>query len=280
MSHIQFNKERRTGLAALLRVGKNSSECVREFGMNRSSVSNEVMLNKDEDGAYRGASSHTKYLARRKKAKQSHRTIENDKQLRRHVVRKLKIGWSPEQIAGRLKRIAGTTIVCHETIYTFVYKVRLELVKYLRRQKSTYRKRRGSQVRIEHNRASKIKRIEGRPLIVETLTHLGDWEGDTVVGKEKTQRMLTYVERKSGYALAEKLDEVSASIVEQKTEELFLRIPETKRLTLTRDNGVEFGDYDQMLQEKTGMEVYRATPYHSWERGTNENWNGLLRQLS
>ena len=92
--------------------------------------------------------------------------------------------------------------------------------------------------------------------------------------------MLTYVERKSGYALAEKLDEVSASIVEQKTEELFLRIPETKRLTLTRDNGVEFGDYDQMLQEKTGMEVYRATPYHSWERGTNENWNGLLRQLS
>jgi len=279
MSHIQFNKERRIELAALLRVGKNYSECAREFGMNRSSVSNEVMLNKDEDGSYRGASAHTKYLARRKKAKQSHRTIENDKQLRRHVVRKLKIGWSPEQIAGRLKRIAGTTIVCHETIYTFVYKVRPELVKYLRRQKSKYRKKRGSQVRIERNRASKIKRIEERPLIVETRTRLGDWEGDTVVGKEKTQRILTYVERKSGYALAEKLDEVSASIVEQKTEELFLGIPETKRLTLTRDNGVEFGDYDQMLQEKTGMEVYRATPYHSWERGTNENWNGLLRQF-
>ena len=104
MSHIQFNKERRIELAALLRVGKNHSECAREFGMNRSSVSNEVMLNKDEDGAYRGASAHTKYLARRKKAKQSHRTIENDKQLRRHVVGKLKIGWSPEQIAGRLMR--------------------------------------------------------------------------------------------------------------------------------------------------------------------------------
>ena len=233
----------------------------------------------DDDGVYRGASAHKKYLARRKEAKKPHRTIENNRQLRRHIVRKLKLGWSPEQIAGRLRRVHKRTLVCHETIYTFVYEVRPELVKYLRRQKNKYRKKRGSIARIGRNRASKIKRIEERPTIVETRTRLGDWEGDTVVGKEKTQRILTYVERKSGYALAEKLDEVTAEIVEEKTEELFLAIPTSKRITLTRDNGVEFGDYDQMLEEKTGMEVYRATPYHSWERGTNENWNGLLRQF-
>lgn len=278
MSHTQFNKERRIELAALLRVGKNYSECAKEFGMNRSSVRNEVVNNIDYDEVYRGASAHKKYLERRKNAKQSHRTIENSKRLRRHIVRKLKLGWSPEQIAGRLRRVHKHTLVCHETIYTFVYEVRTDLVQYLRRHKSKYRKKRGSKARIERNRASKVKRIEERPHIVETRTRIGDWEGDTVVGKEKTQRILTYVERKSGYGLAEKLDEVTAGIVEKKTEELFLGMSKNKRLTLTRDNGVEFGDYDHMLEEKTGMEVYRATPYHSWERGTNENWNGLLRQ--
>ncbi len=67
--------------------------------------------------------------------------------------------------------------------------------------------------------------------------------------------------------------------MEKKTEEVFASISKTKRLTLTRDNGTEFGDYDRTLEEATGMKVYRAAPYHSWERGTNENWNGLLRQF-
>lgn len=279
MSHTQFNKDRRLELAALLRVGKNYAECAREFGVNRSSVRNEVTNNKDDDDVYRGASAHKKYLRRRKNTKQVSRIIENNKQLRRHIVRKLKLGWSPEQIAGRLKRLSGHTVICHETIYTFVYKVRPELVKFLRRQKSKYRRRRGSQARVERNRVSKVRRIEERPTSVETRTRIGDWEGDTVVGKEKTQRILTYVERRSGYALAEKLDVVTAGIVEEKTEDLFLSVPKAKRLTVTRDNGVEFGDYDHMLEEHTGMRVYRATPYHSWERGTNENWNGLLRQF-
>ena len=279
MLHTQFTKERRVELAVLLRVKKNNSECARILGMNRSSIGSEIASNKCDDGVYRGLQAHKKYLQRRKDAKYVYRTLENNKQLRRHIVRKLKLGWSPEQIAGRLKRLKKCTLICHETIYTFVYKVRPELVKYLRRQKNKYRRKRGSQARIERNRANKIKRIEERPAIVETRERVGDWEGDTVVGKEKTQRILTYVERRSGYALAEKLDVVTAEIVEEKTEKLFLGIPTSKRLTLTRDNGVEFGDLDRLLEERTGMEVYRATPYHSWERGTNENWNGLLRQF-
>lgn len=277
MSHTQFTKERRVELAILLRANKNNSECARILGMNRSSIGKEITLNKCDDGIYRGLQAHKKYLARRKKGKSKYRTIENDKQLRRHVVRKLKLRWSPEQIAGRLKRLCGHTVICHETIYTFVYKVRPELVKYLRRQKNKYRKRRGSQARIERNRANKIKRIEERPAIVETRERIGDWEGDTIVGKEKIQRVLTYVERRSGYAMADKLDVVTAEIVEEKTEKLFLTIPSEKRLTLTRDNGSEFGDLDRLLEERTSMEVYRANPYHSWERGTNENWNGLFR---
>lgn len=269
----------RVELAILLNAGKNQTDCARILGMDRSNVCLEINRNKDSDGIYRGGHAHKKYLRKRKQAKQKERKIENDRTLKRHIVRKLKLFWSPEQIAGRLKKITGKTIISHETIYTFIYEKRTDLIKYLRHQKSKYRKKRGSYARISLCKAMKIKRIEERPHAVEARERLGDWEGDTVVGKEKIQRILTYVERKSGYGMAEKLDVVTAEIVNTKTISLFKTLPKNRRRTLTRDNGIEFGDYDQDLERKTNMEVYRATPYHSWERGTNENWNGLLRQF-
>jgi IS30 family transposase len=279
MSYVQFNKEMRIELGALLWAGKNHAYCAERFGMHRSSISREIYINKDTDGVYRGVHAHKKYLERRKQAKQKERKIENDIHLRRYILTKLKLYWSPEQIAGRLKTVRKESTICHETIYTFIYKNRPDLIKYLRHQKSKYRKKRGSHARIAFSRSIKIKRIEERPEIVETRERLGDWEGDTVVGKEKKQRILTYVERKSGYAMAEKLDRVTAESINRKTVSLFKKVPKSKRRTLTRDNGPEFGDYDRTLENKTKMEVYRATPYHSWEKGTNENWNGLLRQF-
>ena len=247
--------------------------------MHRSSISREVEQNQDNDGTYRGGVAHRSASARRKRAKESALKIENDRRLRRHIVRKLKLLWSPEQIAGRLKRMTGATIICHETIYAFVYEKRPELIKYLRRQKNKYRRKRGTKAHIYQAKALQIRRIAERPTVVGERTRVGDWEGDTVVGKEKTQRILTYVERKSGMAIAEKLSVVSAEIVEKRSEILFQNIPSSVRLTLTRDNGTEFGDYDQLLEKRTGMKVYRANSYHSWERGTNENWNGLMRQF-
>jgi len=218
-------------------------------------------------------------MKRRKAAKQPNRKIENDARLRRHIIGKLKRLWSPEQIAGRLRRIRGSTVVCAETIYTFVYVTRPDLVRYLRRQKNKYRKKRGSWARILKNKASKIRRIGERPPIVETRSRIGDWEGDTVVGKEKSQRILTYVERMSGFGIGEKLDLVTAEFVLERTVARFKKIPADARKTLTRDNGIEFGDFDFDLEEKIQLSVYRATPYCSAERGTNENWNGLLRQF-
>ncbi len=279
MSHIQFTRDSRVELAILLSAGKNHGQCAKILGMHRSSVCREVDKNKDSDGMYRGGHAHKRATGRRKLAKQLKRKIENDPKLQRHIIRKLKCLWSPEQIAGRLKHTKGDTKVCMETIYTFVYEERPDLVKYLRRQKNKYRKRRGSWSRILTNKASKIRRIEERPDVVETRSRIGDWEGDTVVGKEKTARILTYVERKSGLGIADKLSVVTAEIVLSKTVLLFKQIPVAARNTLTRDNGVEFGDLDFDLEEKTQLLVYRATPYHSWERGTNENWNGLLRQF-
>jgi IS30 family transposase len=131
MSHIQFNRDTRIGLATMLSCNKNHSESARKLGMNRSSVSNEIKRYIDDDGIYRGSHAHNKYLANRKRVKQIERKIENNKKLRRYIVRKLKLKWSPEQIAGRLNRIFGYTIICHETIYTFVYGQRKDLVKHV-----------------------------------------------------------------------------------------------------------------------------------------------------
>lgn len=279
MSHTQFNRDTRVELAILLSSGKNQMQAGKILGIHRTNICREINHNKDPDGVYRGGHAHKRYLEKRKLAKQPEQKIENDKKLRRHIVRKLKLWWSPEQIAGRLKRANGETIICHETIYSWIYENRPDLVKCLRHQKCKYRKKRGSRVRMELNRASKIRRITERPVVVHERSRIGDWEDDTVVGKEKVQRIYTCVERKSGYALASKLDVVTAEIVTKNIERRFKQIPKKKRLTLTRDNGVEFGDYDKTLERKLDMEVYRANEYHSWERGSNENWNGLLRQF-
>lgn len=275
MSHIQFTRDTRIELATLLKIGKNQSECARQLGMHRSSIGREIAENCGKDGSYRGAVAHRTHLARKKSAKKKQGKIKGS--LRKRVILQLKRGWSPEQVAGRAVKNGGT--LCFETVYQFVYQKRPDLVKFLRRKKDKYRKRRGSRARIALNRATKIRRIEERPTVVEKRLRVGDWEGDTVIGKEKTQRILTYVERKSGYAFAKKLAVVSADIIHKATVAQFKKLPKNVRHTLTRDNGSEFGDYDLDLEKDTGLGVYRANPYHSWERGTNENWNGLLRQF-
>lgn len=279
MSHTQFNRDTRVELAILLNAGKSQTESANILGIQRSNVCLEINRGKDLDGVYRGIHAHNRYLDRRKKVKQKYRKIENDRKLRRHIVRKLKRYWSPEQIAGRLRLVTGRTIISHETIYTFVYNKRKDLVRYLRHQKCKYRKKRGSRARMELARAMKVRRIEERSSVVEERSRFGDWEDDTVIGKEKKQRIWSCVERKSGYAMAEKLDVVSAQIINEKAVSRFTSLPKNLRRTLTRDNGSEVSGYDQSLEKKTGLTVYHATPYHSWERGTNENWNGLLRQF-
>ncbi|MFA6974775.1 MAG: IS30 family transposase [Candidatus Paceibacterota bacterium] len=280
MSHTQFNRDTRIELAVLLNARKSQTDCASILGMHRTNICGEINRNKDPDGIYRGGHAHKRALARRKAAKKKFRKIENDSDLQKYILAKTRKYWSPEQISGRLKKLCrGFAIISHEPIYQYIYNERPDLIKYLRHQKCKYRKKRGSRARIELARAIKVKRIEMRPEVVNERSRIGDWENDTVIGKEKNQRALTYVERKSGYGVANKLDVVTAEIVHQKEVEMFKNIPKEKRLTVTRDNGSEFGDYDSTLERKTGMDVYRANAYHSWERGSNENWNGLFRQF-
>jgi len=276
--YIQFNKESRIELAVLLRAGKNKTECSKILVISRSNIHLEINRGISPDGIYRGSFAHKQYLIRRKTSKQRYRKIENNKILQIYIITKIKEYWSPEQIAGRIRE-EKNILICHETIYQYIYTERKDLIKYLRHEKSKYRRRRGSIKRIIQNKASKIRRIDERPQIVNDRSRIGDWENDTVIGKEKTQRILTFTERKSGYGIAKKLNIVRAEKVHDIEVSVFNKIPKHKRLTLTRDNGTEFGDLDIDLEKKTKMDVFRAHAYHSWERGTNENWNGLLRQF-
>lgn len=276
-SYKQFSQEERIMLSALKRRGLTQEEIGRELGRNQSSISRELKRNEKEEGKYDAGEARRKVRERKEKVNGAFRRIENDEWLEAYITRKLKDYWSPEQIAGRVKKDYGKT-VCHETIYQYIYRERPELKEYLRCRKGKYRRRYGTKKREKHREEGKKKRIDKRPEMIEKRERVGDWEGDTVVGKRGTGSLITHVERKSGYAIIDHVIRATAEAIREKTKERFEKIPKGKRKSITYDNGREFEAYE-MIERETQMEIYFAYPYHSWERGTNENTNGLIRQF-
>ncbi|MGM0629094.1 MAG: IS30 family transposase [Patescibacteria group bacterium] len=279
--YTYFTKESRIALAALRRAGHSSLNCAEELGMDKSSVNRELKRHSCPDGVYRGAKAHKQYLEKRKEAKSASRKIKNDSKLKSHIRKRLKKKDSPEQIAGRNKLNGTYQYVCAETIYQWIFQEEKQFTKYLRRigHKGKYRRKRGTKVREKARDEAKIKRIDIRPPEVEERSRIGDYEGDTILGKDKRKRLLSNVDRFSGYGMLDRLDLVKAEIVRRKTAARFKCIPSSKKHTYTYDNGVELGEEDGELEKMIKMEVYRAYPYHSWERGSNENYNGLVRDF-
>lgn len=271
MSYKHFTRDDRVRLVVLLKTGMKNKEIGRILSKDPVSIWREIKRN----------SVNKKYILstakKLSKERKTHRKkkIENDVFLKKYIHEKLKLYWSPEQIAGRLRR-ENITIV-HETIYQYILRNK-KLKKYLRCQKGKYRRRHGTVLREKAREYSKKRWIEERPEIVNERVNIGDWEGDTIIGRERTKRILTHVERKTGYLIANILQKVSAKIVAEKTIDNFKKIPKSKRKSITYDNGVEFSDHE-LIERETRATIYFANPYHSWERGTNENTNGLIRQF-
>lgn len=277
----QFTKETRIELGALKRKDVSNIECAFELGMDKSTIGREIKRYKDEDGVYRGARAHKKYLAKRKESKKKYKKINNDPKLKRKIRTRLKKKDSPEQIAGRIKLEGKLQKTSHETIYQWIFNEEPEFKKYLRYigKKGKYRRKRGTKAREKARDEAKIKRIDERPEIVETRERIGDFEGDTIIGKDRKKRLMSNVDRKSGYGILDKMDIVSSEHIHKKIKERFDKLPRDKKHTYTYDNGKELGQEDKDLEKKIGMQVYRAYPYHSWERGSNENYNGLVRDF-
>lgn len=273
-----ITNDQRNQIYALKKGGHKQKDIARLLLKDPSAISRELERNKSESGRYlvRGAKLKTK--ERRVKANARFLKIEHTTSLRRYIVKKLKKYLSPEQIAGQWNRSHSNQHIGKDTIYKFVYQKRRDLVRYLRCQKGKYRRRYGTRIREKQREELKKRRIDQRPEIINLRQRIGDWEGDTVRGNGQSGHIITYVERKSGYLVAGKVKRATMENINEFTIKEFQKIPQEKRLSITYDNGSEFAGYDS-IEKQTGIIAYFAFPYHSWERGTNENTNGLLRQF-
>lgn len=282
MPYTHLTENDRYVISHLTCAGFSLREIARRITRHHTTVSRELKRNDDpvyEDTVYWYDWTHPEALKRRHKAR--HQRRRSSQRLVDYVERKLREDWSPKIIAEKLRidfPDDQEMRVSHETIYRWIYldaTVGGTLYHHLRRRRKKRRKQKryGSGRRFIPGRVS----ISERPAIVETRERFGDWEGDTIEGKKSTGYMATHVERKSRYLIAAKLVDKKARSLTLKSIKAFWRIPKKMRKTLTVDNGKEFARFKE-LEDKTGLTVYFADPYSAWQRGTNENTNGLLRQ--
>lgn len=197
--------------------------------------------------------------------------------LERYVLDRLMTDqWSPEQIAGKLNECFGIKI-SHRTVYDYIYtsEDKKQLVRHLRHHGNRYRRKHGTIARVK-NSQNNMPSIHIRDPIIETRTRLNDYEGDTVVGLDKKDRLLTYADRTSGECLIGLVLGFNAVKITSKTIRL-MKTNSAEMGTITYDRGTEFADYEA-LQNHTKVSVYFADAYSSYQRGTNENLNGLIRQ--
>jgi len=247
------------------------------LGRSKGTISRELSRNLSSTDDYKPHLAQRYYERRREESKEPYR-LEEDVFLREYVVERLKQYWSPEQISGRIRKDQGIQI-SPLTIYSWIYRDRTEggeFYKYLRQSHRRRRKRRRGEDR--RGQMPDRRMIDQRPKVVNERKRMGDWEGDTVEGSKGSGFIATHVERKTRYTVAAKVADKSAETVTRATLEAMRTLPPEKVKTMTFDNGKEFAGFKE-LERGLEMRSYFARPYHSWERGTNENTNGLLRQF-
>ena len=277
MNYRQLNIEERSSLTALREHGVGVCAIAEHLGRHRTTVWREVRRNAStHDGRYRASRANEYAVARRRR---SRRNKHFDPEQMTRVEELLRQEWSPEQVAGYLER-KRLLCISHETIYRHIWRDETaggSLHLHLRGARKHCRKRYGRYD--SRGRLSGKRMIGERPACVEGRRHLGHWEIDTVMGTslgESSACILTLVERKTGFTLIGKLRARNVQQASRVTLALMRRHPGKFR-TITADNGTEFHGYAQ-IEALSAVHFYFATPHHSWERGTNENTNGLIRQ--
>lgn len=275
MSYRQITFEERYTLSLLRQRGLSAAAIARVLGRHRSSIGRELHRNATHaDGCYRPQLADWYTNGRRRRSRRNRRFGPAEWTRIQALVRE---DWSPEQIAGRLRRL-GELVISHETIYRYIWADKRaggELYRHLRGARKRFRKRYGSYD--SRGRLAGKRPITARPAAATARTQVGHWEGDTMLGDSQAGPcVLTLVERKTGFVALGRLARRTGVDVNRRARRLIDAQPRPVR-TLTVDNGTEFHRY-AALERHTAIRVYFATPHHAWERGTNENTNGLLRQ--
>ncbi len=250
-------------------------EIARRLGRHHSSIEAELRRNRWGE-TY--VAIHAKIETRKRSQTARRRHPLKDSAIYAYVLERLRWGWSPEEISGRLRLERGEKVLHHESIYRFIYAQKnksLNLWEYLPRKQ---KKRREQTGRSRHkSRIPNRVSIHQRPEEVEEREVFGHWEGDSVVGLGKKEGIHTEVERKTRFLLAKKVEKIGAVETAKAQIQLFEKLPKGARKTTTVDNGKEFTKHEQVTNQM-GLKVYFADPYSSWQRGTNENTNGRLRR--
>ena len=259
--YISLRKER----------GDSHAQIAEFICVDKSTISRELKRNKTSQGKYESAFADQKAKERRRSASQKPSVLTSE--MKAVVIELLTLGWSPEQISGRLK--IEKKQVSYETIYRWIRKDKKEngqIFKMLRHRGKKYTKQTlepGSVWGIPDRIG-----IENRPEEIDLKARLGDWEIDTIIGKNHKSALLTIADRKSKYTVIEKLEGKNKKSVNKHASRRLKLLP---CLSITADNGREFAGH-KALSKKLKIPIYFANPYSSWERGLNEHTNGLIRQ--
>jgi IS30 family transposase len=270
----QLTESDRAVLAQLLELKVSKQEIARRLRKHRSTIYRELDRNAGPIGYIaeeaQSRADVRRWVNRRRKMR--------DSQVRQYVCQRLQRYWSPDQIAGRSRRDfrrQRAQQISRQTIYNWIRE-------QPKSERDAWRAclRFGQRRRHRRQDAGRLPnavRIDGRPVIVALRRRYGDWEGDTIVGRGHAGGLLSLVERKSGFTLLARIADRRAATVRSAAETRLMGLPDGLRRTTTFDNGKEFAEHEQ-LSAATGMAIYFAQPYAAWQRGTNENTNGLVRQ--
>jgi IS30 family transposase len=271
-------------IQTLLAEKKSQSFIATKLNRTRSTISRELKkwrhnLNDNYNAELAHWCAQDEYLNKRNLDK-----ISTHSRLKRYVYKELLTGWSPEQIAGRIKiEYPNDPVmrISYEAIYMHIYghrqaKLNKKLIALLPYHKSVRKSRKGTKrkcIRIR-NRTS----IDDRPKEIDKREEVGHWEGDLIIGTKQNSAIGTIVERKTRYTYIVKIENRKSKTVTKMFAKELNQLRNNCRKSITYDNGIEMANH-QWLTKKTGMTVYFAHPYSSWERGTNENTNGLIRRF-
>lgn len=266
-AHLTFQE--REFLRRLIKAGKSKTEIAKLMGRDRSTIYRELNRNSGQRG-YRPRQAQR--LAQERRLASRRPCKMDDPQVAAYVHDRLQQRWSPEQIAGRSPKDSArhpALKISRQTIYNWI-KTRAPAWKAWLRRRGRPPETRG--------KLSDCVRIDGRPDVINHRRRYGDWEGDTIVGQGRRSALVTLVDRKSGFTRIGRADDLKAETTRRAIVRRMRHLPPSLRRSVTFDNGKEFAEHKH-LSQTLHWETYFALPYKSWQRGTNENTNGLIRDF-
>lgn len=283
MGYTRFTAEERERIATDLAINRTQQQIADRLGRNKSSISREIRRNLQSDGSYSAFKAQDR-AQRMASGRHSGRKIEKNPYLCSMVECMLSCYWSPEQISSWLKiwfPALPEMHISHESIYTYLYiqgkgTLKQELTKYLRRERTMRKPRTGRAEK--RGKIPDMISIHERPPEVADRTVPGHWEGDLIMGAGNRTALGTLAERTTRYLLLVPMDGHDAETARLAFAEAMQRLPEHLRRTLTYDQGKEMAQH-RLFTKETKIQVYFADPHSPWQRGTNENTNGLVRQF-